>query len=707
GVKTNYSYEETTWRLIKLYSTRSNRDRNGKERKSVIQDIVYTYDPVGNITRLKDNTYETVFYNNQKVEPLSDYTYDALYRLIKANGRQHPGINARTYNNNDQEVDFKQSKFIPLSDSNALEHYRESYTYDDAGNLIKTTHTASNSWTRTQEIMPDSNRLKTVSSKNGFTDSLPITYDRSGNQQQLNGNSTVSLTFNCCENLVQARIIERYNQPDDSDYYTYDSGEMRTRKVSERLVNGGAVIQKESKIYLGSYEVKRLQQNETTILERQTLRVMDDETCVAIFHYWEQDDLQREVEQVGTRKLRYQMDNHLSSVGLEVDDDAQIISYEEYFPYGGTAFIAGKSQQEVKLKEYRYSGKERDDATGLYYYGARYYAPWLGRWLKPDPAGTVDGLNLYGFVGGNPVKYVDVGGMSAINNWLSSTPTELEQIPEQNSYSASENENPEQVFQNYSEISQQWDIANEARARTRFETYYWRETRTCWAVADAVVYNYYLSGPNHSASVADIKEDQGKFVQSRASDNPLDFLYKYNLFGEKILRQKYTSSKKFFTDLQQEVQSSQPVLLHLKNHFVVVTGVKLTNDTSGKYYLSVVDAEGGAGRASRKEYQIDDGFASSGKIHGPKGENQVLTVIKTRQKNVGNTPRLITPWTSASSNERIRRITNFNQKAQKIKGANDWKVSTKKGSIGKTLGVPPAKQITFSRANTRDANRQM
>ncbi|NEO39245.1 MAG: RHS repeat-associated core domain-containing protein [Moorea sp. SIOASIH] len=416
GVNTTYSYEETTWRLIKLYSTRSNRDRNGKERKSVIQDIVYTYDPVGNITRLKDNTYATVFYNNQKVEPLSDYTYDALYRLIEANGRQHPGINARTHQDNDQDGDFKQSKFIPLSDRNALEQYRENYTYDDAGNLIKTTHIASNSWTRTQEIMPDSNRLKSVSSNNGFTDSLPITYDRSGNQQQLNGNSTVSLTFNCCENLVKAGIIEREGQPDDSDYYTYDSGEMRTRKVSERLVNGGAVIQKESKIYLGNYEVKRLhnetENGETTILKRQTLRVMDGETCVAIFHYWEQDDWQREVEQVGTRKLRYQMGNHLGSVALEVDDDAQIISYEEYFPYGGTAFIAGKNQQEVKLKEYRYSGKERDDGTGLYYYGARYYAPWLGRWLKPDPAGTVDGLNLYGFVGDNPIHWVDFQGMS-------------------------------------------------------------------------------------------------------------------------------------------------------------------------------------------------------------------------------------------------------------------------------------------------------
>jgi len=225
------------------------------------------------------------------------------------------------------------------------------------------------------------------------------------------------LTFNCCENLVKAGIIERENQPDDSDYYTYDSGEMRTRKVSERLINGGAVTEKESKIYLGNYEVKRIQNvtqaGETTILKRQTLRVMDDTTCVAIFHYWEEPNPDLNPPLTPPRrgtKLRYQMDNHLGSVSLEVDDDAQIISYEEYFPYGGTAFIAGKSQKEVKLKEYRYSGKERDDATGLYYYGARYYAPWLSRWLKPDPAGTVDGLNLYGFVGGNPVTYIDSDG---------------------------------------------------------------------------------------------------------------------------------------------------------------------------------------------------------------------------------------------------------------------------------------------------------
>jgi RHS repeat-associated protein len=50
---------------------------------------------------------------------------------------------------------------------------------------------------------------------------------------------------------------------------------------------------------------------------------------------------------------------------------------------------------------YRYTDKERDDSSGLYYYGARYLAPWLTRWISPDSAGAVDGLNLYVFASDN------------------------------------------------------------------------------------------------------------------------------------------------------------------------------------------------------------------------------------------------------------------------------------------------------------------
>jgi RHS repeat-associated protein len=60
-----------------------------------------------------------------------------------------------------------------------------------------------------------------------------------------------------------------------------------------------------------------------------------------------------------------------------------------------------KDKTQVQQKRYRYTGKERDDSSGLCYYGARYLAPWLTRWISPDAAGAVDGLNLYVYVDNN------------------------------------------------------------------------------------------------------------------------------------------------------------------------------------------------------------------------------------------------------------------------------------------------------------------
>ncbi|SEW52795.1 SpvB/TcaC N-terminal domain-containing protein [Chitinophaga arvensicola] len=393
GVRTAFTYEDTTSRLLLMKSTRQNND--------VLQQIGYTYDPVGNITRMTDASIDIVFSNNQKVEPVSDYTYDALYRLIIANGRQHPGITATTYRNNVADGDFKQSKFSQLpADQSGLENYREQYSYDDAFNLVSTRHTAvSSSWTRDTPVEDNSNRLQ------------GLTYDASGNLRQLLINNAVPLSYNCCENLVKAGVIERPQEPDDSDYYNYGSDEIRVRKVCELVAHGGGSVSITEKVYLGNYEIKYEKAGGATTLNRQTLRVMDGGNCVLIIQYWKQDDNKKEAAP-GTRQLRWQLSNLLHSVSMEVDTTAQLISYEEYFPYGGTSIIAGSSQVEVSRKDYRYAGKECDDSTGLYYYGARYYVSWQGRWLKPDPAGPVDGINLYFFSGDNPVTFTDPTGNS-------------------------------------------------------------------------------------------------------------------------------------------------------------------------------------------------------------------------------------------------------------------------------------------------------
>jgi uncharacterized protein RhaS with RHS repeats len=58
-------------------------------------------------------------------------------------------------------------------------------------------------------------------------------------------------------------------------------------------------------------------------------------------------------------------------LSLELGDKAQTLSYEHYYPYGGTAIIAGKDKTQAQQKRYRYTGKEKDDSSGLCYYDFR------------------------------------------------------------------------------------------------------------------------------------------------------------------------------------------------------------------------------------------------------------------------------------------------------------------------------------------------
>jgi len=107
---------------------------------------------------------------------------------------------------------------------------------------------------------------------------------------------------------------------------------------------------------------------------------------------------------------RYQYLNQLGSAVLELDGSAQIISYEEYHPYGTAAYRSMQSGVEANPKRYRHTGMERDEESGFDYHGVRYYLPWLGRWSGCDPKGLADGLNLYAYCRANPLMYSDRAG---------------------------------------------------------------------------------------------------------------------------------------------------------------------------------------------------------------------------------------------------------------------------------------------------------
>jgi RHS repeat-associated protein len=119
-----------------------------------------------------------------------------------------------------------------------------------------------------------------------------------------------------------------------------------------------------------------------------------------------------------TTRWRFQLDNHLGSATLELDATGNVIGYEEYHPYGSTAFHTADGAAQVSAKRYRYTGKEKDEETGLYYHGARYYAPWLGRWTAADPLGVarpgLPELNLYAAFAGTPIGATDPTGTQSV-----------------------------------------------------------------------------------------------------------------------------------------------------------------------------------------------------------------------------------------------------------------------------------------------------
>jgi RHS repeat-associated protein len=388
GILTGYSYEEKTYRLKRLLTTRN----SGAD---ILQDLIHTFDPVGNITQIADNAQQTIFFNNSSVKPVCKYEYDAIYRLTRAVGREHIGQNAACDQfDSDKTQNGGGNRLVLPGDMNAMQIYEQLYDYDEAGNMMRMIHNAgsgifSNKWTRIYSYEPGNNRLK--STKVGAT-ATGYSYDAHGNMQNLQ-NGTFDLVWNYADQLQQIDL-----GGGGKAYYVYDHLGQRVRKVIE---NGGLI---KEHIYLGHYEVYRERLNGTLQLERETLHVMDDRQRIALI-----ETLTVGEDNGSGFLIRYQYSNHLGTSCLEAGQSAEIISYEEYYPFGSTAYQATLNQTEIP-KRYRYTGKERDEESGLYYHGARYYAPWLARWSAADPVGIKDGINDYVYCSNNPVLIKDVKG---------------------------------------------------------------------------------------------------------------------------------------------------------------------------------------------------------------------------------------------------------------------------------------------------------
>jgi RHS repeat-associated protein len=313
-------------------------------------------------------------------------------------------------------------RFAP-NDGNAMGTYIERYVYDAVGNFLQMQHNGSDpvhpGWTRRYtygetsliEGGKQSNRLSSTQVGNG-TASTPeaCQHDAHGNMVHMphidGGLAGPNMHWDYKDQLRQIDL-----GGGGAAFYVYDAGGQRLRKVWEK-----APGLTEERIYLGGFEIFRKHNGpistNTAVVERETLHVMDDKQRIVLVETRKLDTAGD--DQAPRQLIRFQFSNHLGSASLELDGHAQIISYEEYAPYGSSTYQAVRSQTETP-KRYRFTGKERDEENGFYYYGSRYYAPWLGRWSSADPLGLVDGPNQYSYVRNNASCLIDVQGNRAGN----------------------------------------------------------------------------------------------------------------------------------------------------------------------------------------------------------------------------------------------------------------------------------------------------
>jgi RHS repeat-associated protein len=434
GVRARYEYDQKTFRLTRLLTTRGptfpNDCPNPSQPPCGVQNLSYTYDPAGNIIHIRDDAQQTVYFRNRRVEPSAEYTYDAIYRLAKATGREHLGQTADGKLRPPTQTSSTDTPRVGLNhpgDGKAMGPYTEAYEYDEVGNIARVAHKAvSGAWTRTYAYSEPSllepgtapkktnNRLSATTIRDAMA---RYTYDAHGNT--LSMPHLPLMRWDHQDQLrATAQQVVRNGVP-ETTYHVYDAHGQRVRKVTEQSVTaqqaaaGKKPTRMKERLYLGGFEAYREYAGDgtTVTLERETLHIMDDTRRIAVAETRTQGS-----DGSPAQLARFQFENHLGSASLELDAQAQVISYEEYYPYGSTSYQATRSQTESP-KRYRYIGKERDEESGLYYLGARYCAPWLGRWLNCDPAGMVDGTNSYAYVSNNPIRFTDRSGTQQ-EDWL-------------------------------------------------------------------------------------------------------------------------------------------------------------------------------------------------------------------------------------------------------------------------------------------------
>lgn len=414
-IMTRYAYDDDTFRLKRIRAwayeepvgtTHEYAELNSSNWHKKL-DYSYEYDLVGNILSLRDKSPASSGVEGPGDET-RDYEYDPIYRLLSATGREcSTGLNSG--------VPWDDGNAYRCHDHTTTNDYKRSYVYDKMGNITQMEHDVTSgsgtNFTRNY-VYPTGNASNRLASLKDASSTTLADYTYDGNGNMIQENSERYFTWN-----HQNQMATFFNQTSDGNepsvysIYLYDINGQRVKKF-KRKDNGAYPYEVTN--YIGSsfehlYDTRSSDWARDSDNDFDLNSLMLGSERLNSERYGDDDSGSSPSNpKAGPNDFTEYINDHLGSVILDYDSTTGTLHRrEECFPFGENAFGGyGK-------KRYRFTGKERDDGSGLCYFGARYYAPWLCRFTSVDPlAMKYPGISPYLYGYNNPVRMNDPTGMS-------------------------------------------------------------------------------------------------------------------------------------------------------------------------------------------------------------------------------------------------------------------------------------------------------
>jgi len=449
GTGTNYTYDPVRRRLQNLAVTSPS---SGGGVGGAVMNNAYTYDAVSNVTKIV-NTGTAA--NGIGGAITHNYVYDNLYRLKSANGA-FTGAGSKTasytlamgydklYN-----ITSKQQHIIQndVQFAGSLQAgYDLSYAYN-AGNCQQISNIAESNY-RTEGTGANTPAAKVnlfsydangnllsinTGTKQGdkllATNSRKMLWDEENRLLAVSDNGYVSSYW---YDALGERTVKESGDGEEVQVNGLLSGARTgttnfTAYISPYLIvrNGGEYTKH---IYMGGQRITSKVSNSgifasspvtTTELRAkyaaQTAKIKERFDSLGItYKGTPQNGGLVSSNPVATASSYFYHSDHLGSSSLITDVSGDIVQHVEYVPFGET-FIDERRSASSWTTPYLFSGKERDEETGLLYFGARYQDSKYGIWYSVDPlAEKHPNISSYVYCADNPVKYVDPDGRDLV-----------------------------------------------------------------------------------------------------------------------------------------------------------------------------------------------------------------------------------------------------------------------------------------------------